>query len=84
MSAASGRTILIADDNPDQRALYVDILTHAGYAVIDEEGTVTFDANNTGAEAHELVITTAGATGYLAPGERLDVAAATTAYVATA
>jgi mannose-6-phosphate isomerase len=36
------------------------------------------------AEAHELVITTAGATGYLAPGERLDVAAATTAYVATA
>ncbi|HEX7978775.1 MAG TPA: response regulator [Gemmatimonadaceae bacterium] len=34
MAAPSVRTILIADDNPDQRALYVDILTHAGYAVI--------------------------------------------------
>jgi CheY-like chemotaxis protein len=40
MSAASGRTILIADDNPDQRALYVDILTHAGYSVIEaRDGT---------------------------------------------
>src|SRR4029079_17942230 len=40
MSAASGRTILVADDNPDQRALYVDILTHAGYAVIEaRDGT---------------------------------------------
>ena len=37
MSAASGRTILVADDNPDQRALYVDILTHAGYAVIQAQ-----------------------------------------------
>jgi mannose-6-phosphate isomerase len=36
------------------------------------------------AEAHELVITTAGATGYLAPGATIDVPAATTAYVATA
>jgi mannose-6-phosphate isomerase len=36
------------------------------------------------AEAHELVITTAGATGYLPPGETLDVAADVAAYVATA
>ena len=35
MSAPSGPTVLVADDNPDQRALYVDILTHAGYAVIE-------------------------------------------------
>ena len=35
MAASSGRTILIADDNPDQRALYVDILTHSGYQVIE-------------------------------------------------
>ena len=34
MSAASGRTVLVADDNADQRALYVDILTNAGYSVI--------------------------------------------------
>jgi CheY-like chemotaxis protein len=34
MAAPPVRTILVADDNPDQRALYVDILTHAGYAVI--------------------------------------------------
>ena len=33
MSAASlAAPILVADDNPDQRALYVDILTHAGYS----------------------------------------------------
>jgi len=25
----------VADDNPDQRALYVDILSHAGFAVIE-------------------------------------------------
>ena len=35
MSAASGRTVLVADDNADQRALYVDILTNAGYSVIE-------------------------------------------------
>lgn len=35
------------------------------------------------AERHELVVTTAGTTGHLAPGERLDVAAGTTAFVAT-
>jgi two-component system, cell cycle response regulator DivK len=35
MSAPSGPTVLVADDNPDQRALYVDILTHAGYVVIE-------------------------------------------------
>ena len=35
MAASSGRTILIVDDNPDQRALYVDILTHSGYQVIE-------------------------------------------------
>jgi CheY-like chemotaxis protein len=34
MSAAP-RPVLVADDNPDQRALYVDILTHAGYTVIE-------------------------------------------------
>jgi two-component system cell cycle response regulator DivK len=34
MSASAGRTVLVADDNPDQRALYVDILSHAGYSVI--------------------------------------------------
>jgi mannose-6-phosphate isomerase len=34
------------------------------------------------AQGHELVVTTAGATGYLAPGEALDVAAGVTAYVA--
>ena len=37
MAASSGRTILVADDNPDQRALYVDILTHAGYEVIQAQ-----------------------------------------------
>jgi hypothetical protein len=36
------------------------------------------------ATSQELVITTAGATGYLAPGATLDVADGTTAYVATA
>ena len=35
MSAPSGRTVLVADDNADQRALYVAILSHAGYAVIE-------------------------------------------------
>jgi len=35
MSAPSGRTVLVADDNPDQRALYVDILSHAGFTVIE-------------------------------------------------
>ena len=35
MSSPSGPTVLVADDNPDQRALYVDILTHAGYSVIE-------------------------------------------------
>src|SRR6478736_2704768 len=33
MSAHDGRTILVADDNDDQRALYVDLLTHAGFVV---------------------------------------------------
>ncbi|MDB4881420.1 MAG: Signal transduction response regulator [Gemmatimonadetes bacterium] len=33
MSAPEGHVILIADDNDDQRALYVDLLTHAGYRV---------------------------------------------------
>jgi CheY-like chemotaxis protein len=33
MSATDGRTILVADDNDDQRALYVDLLTHAGFRV---------------------------------------------------
>jgi len=37
MAASSGRTILVADDNPDQRALYVDILTHAGYVVVQAQ-----------------------------------------------
>jgi two-component system, cell cycle response regulator DivK len=35
MSAPPGRTVLVADDNADQRALYVDILSSAGYAVIE-------------------------------------------------
>src|SRR5436189_6415515 len=35
MSAPADRTVLVADDNPDQRALYVDILSHAGYSVIE-------------------------------------------------
>ena len=34
MSAPAAHTVLVADDNPDQRALYVDILTHAGFSVI--------------------------------------------------
>jgi two-component system, cell cycle response regulator DivK len=33
MSAPEGRMILVADDNDDQRALYVDLLTHAGFQV---------------------------------------------------
>ena len=37
MSAPSGPTVLVADDNPDQRALYVDILTHAGYVVVQAQ-----------------------------------------------
>src|SRR3954454_13703597 len=35
MSTTAGRTVLVADDNSDQRALYVDILTHAGYSVTE-------------------------------------------------
>ena len=35
MSALPGRTVLVADDNADQRALYVDILSHAGFSVIE-------------------------------------------------
>ena len=35
MSALPGRTVLVADDNPDQRALYVEILSHAGFSVIE-------------------------------------------------
>ena len=35
MSTPSARTVLVADDNADQRALYVAILSHAGYAVIE-------------------------------------------------
>jgi mannose-6-phosphate isomerase len=37
-----------------------------------------------GATGHELVVTTDGATGYLPPGDRLEVEAGITAYVATA
>jgi two-component system, cell cycle response regulator DivK len=33
MSAPEGRMILVADDNDDQRALYVDLLSHAGFRV---------------------------------------------------
>ena len=36
------------------------------------------------ASSHELVITTTGTTGHLAPGEHLDVAQDETAYIATA
>jgi mannose-6-phosphate isomerase len=36
------------------------------------------------ANAHELLVTSTGATAYLAPGDALDVPAGTTAYVATA
>jgi CheY-like chemotaxis protein len=35
MPAPPGRTVLVADDNADQRALYVDILSHAGFSVIE-------------------------------------------------
>ena len=35
MAAPAGQTILVADDNADQRALYVDLLTHAGYRVFE-------------------------------------------------
>jgi CheY-like chemotaxis protein len=35
MAAPVGQTILVADDNADQRALYVDLLTHAGYRVCE-------------------------------------------------
>jgi len=35
MSAAQHGSILVADDNADQRALYADLLTHAGYQVIE-------------------------------------------------
>jgi CheY-like chemotaxis protein len=35
MSALPGRTDLVADDHADQRALYVDILSHAGFSVIE-------------------------------------------------
>lgn len=33
--APATHTVLVADDNPDQRALYVAILSHAGYTVIE-------------------------------------------------
>ena len=36
------------------------------------------------AKTHELVIVVPGRVGYLAPGDRLDIAAGETAYVATA
>jgi two-component system, cell cycle response regulator DivK len=35
MPAPPGRTVLVADDNDDRRALYVDILSHAGFSVIE-------------------------------------------------
>jgi two-component system, cell cycle response regulator DivK len=35
MFAPESRTILVADDNDDQRALYVDLLTHAGFRVTE-------------------------------------------------
>ena len=35
MSEPRGPTILVADDNADQRALYVDLLTHAGFNVCE-------------------------------------------------
>jgi two-component system, cell cycle response regulator DivK len=45
MSAPEDRMILVADDNADQRALYVDLLTHAGFRVSEARD---------GAEAIEL------------------------------
>jgi two-component system cell cycle response regulator DivK len=33
MADPEGRVILVADDNDDQRALYADLLTHAGFRV---------------------------------------------------
>ena len=41
------------------------------------EGPTTHDATG-----HELVVTSDGATGYLPPGDRLEVAPGITAYVA--
>lgn len=35
MSDPRGRTILVADDNEDQRALFGELLTRAGYRVIE-------------------------------------------------
>jgi two-component system, cell cycle response regulator DivK len=40
MSAAQHGSILVADDNADQRALYADLLTHAGYRVIEAQDGV--------------------------------------------
>jgi len=40
MSAAQHGAILVADDNADQRALYADLLTHAGYQVIEAQDGV--------------------------------------------
>jgi two-component system cell cycle response regulator DivK len=40
MSAAQHGSILVADDNADQRALYADLLTHAGYQVIEAQDGV--------------------------------------------
>ena len=35
MTAPEGQVILVADDNADQRALYVDLLTYNGFRVIE-------------------------------------------------
>jgi two-component system, cell cycle response regulator DivK len=35
MSAPQGQIILVADDNADQRALYVDLLTYNGFRVVE-------------------------------------------------
>jgi two-component system, cell cycle response regulator DivK len=35
MTAPDPQVILVADDNADQRALYVDLLTYNGYRVIE-------------------------------------------------
>jgi two-component system cell cycle response regulator DivK len=35
MTDPEGQVILVADDNADQRALYVDLLTYNGYRVIE-------------------------------------------------
>src|SRR3954451_7190718 len=66
MSAPEGRMILVADDNDDQRALYVDLLSHAGFRVSQaRDGTEAIEKARTGRPSLILMdVTMPGTSGW--------------------